>query len=105
MITDQELADAFFAEWKEIEKFRLSLCVDLLEICRHLHMVQAKLTEKCVQVLVEDKWREGEVTKHLAGCVMSLMAAIKSIENNTSVEVMFEPDPWPEDEETDDGVQ
>jgi hypothetical protein len=79
-MTDQQLADAFMEEWKLIEEFRVARLTELLQVCKMIHTIREKLTENMIEVLVEDNWKEAEVTRALAEGVTCLIRAINGLE-------------------------
>jgi hypothetical protein len=86
-LTDNEIYKALEDEWADLESFRKEKLLELLEVCKMIHNIRKSLTEDMIEVLVEDKWREGEVTKALADGVLGLLRAIKALDKPISMEV------------------
>ena len=86
-MTDEQLADALMAEWQLIEEFRVARLTELLQVCRMMHTIREKLTENMIEVLVEEHWKEAEVTKALAEAVTCLLRAINGLEKPARLDV------------------
>ncbi len=101
-LTNSQLAEEFFNEWKLVEEFRIDRCKELMLICRAMNEVRGKLNENMMQLLVEDKWREGQVTRALSDATVGLMQAVRALEKPTTLESVLTGPSWPEEQE--DGV-
>lgn len=82
IISDKELVEAMAEELSSIERFRTEVLVDLIGVCRAMHAVRAKLSKEMIQILVEEDWKSGEVTGHLASACERLLKAVKVMERN-----------------------
>jgi hypothetical protein len=98
MVSDQQLADAFFDEWLSIEEFRVEVIGNLLEVCRDMHRIRVALSENMIQILVENPNKEYGVTKDLAEGTAALLRAMRGLERNVTMEQVLTnqlgEEPW-----------
>src|SRR5579863_9769592 len=92
---DSELADFFFGEWQLVEEARLDAVKRLMAVCRAMNSARQYLSHDLLQVLVEDKWQEGVVTKSLAKASVHILHAVRAIEKPTTLESVITGPPWP----------
>ena len=84
-----ELAEALHEEWLAVEAFRVEVIKDMYAICRSMHNLRAKLNEDMIQVLLENNWKEGEVTRSLAAATVSILKAVAGLDYKRSADGVF----------------
>ena len=85
----KDIADAFWEEWKMVEAERIAIIKDLFDVCRAMHAIRGKLNENMLQCLVENAWKESEVTRALAAATVSILKAVAGLDYKRSAEGVF----------------
>jgi hypothetical protein len=88
-VTADAIADAFWEEWMTVEAERMGIINDLFGVCRAMHDIQVRLNENMLQCLVENAWKESEVTRALAAATVSIIKAVNGLDYKRSAEGVF----------------
>ncbi len=88
-MTVEHVSGWLWKEYQQVEAERLSIIKDVFDVCRAMHAIQKKLADNMLQVLVENAWKESEVTRNLAAATVLLLKSVAGLERKNSAEAVF----------------